>query len=123
MVDTLEVYGLNCFCVAGAYPGLFIYCRPMALHLFKEAQQADKHDVFPDIDAESVEVLIDGKPRELLTYNVVQEGIGGSQSMRALLLHVEWYDMSLDKTEHCLRVRITDKAGNVGEAIQFFSLP
>lgn len=122
VVDTLEVYGLNCFRVAGAYPGLFVYCRPMALHLFKQAQQTGGHDIFPDIGPESVEVTIDGIKRELLTFNVVKEGIGEGKSMQALLLHVDWPDMPQDRTEHCLRLTIKDKAGNIGEAARFFVL-
>ncbi len=121
VVDTLELYGLNCFRVAGGVPGLFIYCRPMALHMFKEAQQTGRHDMFPDIAKESVEVWMDGVQRKLLTYNTVQEGIGEGKTMQALLLHADWPDLSLDKTEHCLRVRITDKGGNTGEAVRFFT--
>lgn len=33
-IDTLEVYGLNYFEVAGAYPSITVYFRPMSLPKF-----------------------------------------------------------------------------------------
>ena len=43
-IDTLEVYGLNYFKVAGAYPSITVYFRPMSLPKFL----AQAEDIAPE---------------------------------------------------------------------------
>ena len=106
-IDTLEIYGLNYFKVAGAHPSLMVYFRPMSLAKYF----AHAEDLAPEIS--TIKVTADGKTLSILLVNVVREYIG-DRNMSAYLIQVE------EPVNHPnwsrLIVEITDANGNYGAA-------
>lgn len=106
-IDTLEVYGLNYFKVAGAYPSLTIYFRPMSLSKFL----AHTDDIAPDI--KTIKATADTEELPVLMVNTVKEHVG-DRNMTAYLVQVK----EPENYPHWdrLDLEITDCNGNYGAA-------
>lgn len=106
-IDTLELYGLNYFKVAGAFPSLMVYFRPMSLSKFL----AQEEDIAPEIS--NIKITVDGKTLSVFMVNVVKEHVG-VRNISAYLIQVE------EPVNHPnwsrLIVEITDANGNYGAA-------
>lgn len=61
-IDKLEVYGLHCFRVLGAYPSLTVYFRPMSLEKFNKGEA----DISPNITEKSIKAKINNEDIEVL---------------------------------------------------------
>lgn len=70
-IGGLEIYGLNCFRIKGAYPSLSIYFRPMSLLRYKNLDENTRSDLEKDnikitINDENVKILYVNKVKEYL---------------------------------------------------------
>ena len=108
-IDTIEIYGLNYFRIAGAFPALMVYFRPMSLQKF--LTQAE--DVAPDI--EKIDFSVNQKKCAILKVNSIEEYIG-ERSLRAYLVQIEEPENHWNK----LDLEITDFDGNYGAASIFW---
>jgi hypothetical protein len=96
--DRLEVYALNAWRPQGAYPSYQIYFRPMSLA--KTASLVMKAggmaaltrlplvDIAPHLEAEDIQVRIDGERVDVLRVDKVREVSGPTQDMFAYLIQV-----------------------------------
>jgi len=82
-IDKLEIYGLHCFRVLGAYPSLTVYFRPMSLERFDKGEA----DIPPNITEESIKVKINDEDIEVFKVNKVEEYCG-EISLTAYLIQV-----------------------------------
>ena len=106
-IDTLEVYGLNYFKVAGAYPSITVYFRPMSLPKFL----AQAGDIAPEIN--TIQAVVDGKALSVLTVNRVKEYVGDG-SMSAYLIQIA--EPEDGPNWNRLDLEIIDCDGNYGAA-------
>ncbi len=114
-IGRLEVYGLHCFVIKGAYPALTIYFRPMSLTKY----QAGREDIAPDLSSEMIHVSVNGCPLEVYLLNTVEE-FAGDRNMTAYLIQASYPSELLPMGNNFLKVRVTDKAGDMGEASLYF---
>lgn len=114
-IDKLEIYGLHCFRVLGAYPALTIYFRPMSLDKFKRGE-ADIAPIFTD---ESIRVTVNKEELEVLKVNRVEE-YSGEINMTAFLIQVSLPKNLLGNDENLLDLHLLDLDGFFGQASIFF---
>ncbi|WP_017415795.1 hypothetical protein [Clostridium tunisiense] len=114
-IDKLEIYGLHCFTVKGAYPSMMVYFRPMSLDKFKLGEK----DIGPNIINSSIKVSINGYESEVYKVNKVEE-YSKDCSMTAYLLQVSVSDELLPENENMLDVQVSDLDGLFGQASIFF---
>ena len=106
-IDTLEVYGLNYFKVAGACPSITVYFRPMSLPKFL----AQAEDIAPEIN--TIQAVVDGKALSVLTVNRVKEYVGDGNMSAYLIQIAEPED---GPNWNRLDLEIIDCDGNYGAA-------
>ena len=109
-IDTLEIYGLNYFRIAGAFPALMVYFRPMSLQKFLSQTE----NIAPDIN--TMKFSADGNELSVLKVNQVEEFIGDC-SLCAYLIQIEEPASNWNKLE----LEISDFDGNYGSASIFRS--
>lgn len=114
-IDQLEIYGLHCFRVLGAYPSLTVYFRPMSLKKYNK-QEAD---ISPHITNNSIKVFINNENVKVLKVNRVKEYCG-EVCMTAYLMQVSLPEKLLNKNENFLDVQILDLDELFGQASLFF---
>jgi hypothetical protein len=114
-IDKLEIYGLHCFRICGAYPALTVYFRPMSLEKYKKGES----DLTPNITDDSVKVSINKEDVKILKINRVEEYCG-EDIMSAYLMQVSLPEVLLHKNENLLDVQILDLDGLSGQASIFF---
>lgn len=68
-INKLELYGLHCFKIRGAYPALTIYFRPMCHAKYK----AGEEDIAPDLSPAMDQVSVNGRPVAVFLLNKVEE--------------------------------------------------
>lgn len=107
VIDSLEIYGLNVFSVAGAYNSLMVYFRPMSLRKFQKGDA----DICPDI--KRIRVCVDGQNTKILTENETCE-YAGDVTFKAYLLQVE--NPNSDRRWTKLDISILDEDVNIGAA-------
>ena len=115
LIDRLEVYGLHCFVIKGAYPALTIYFRPMSLAKY----QAGREDIAPDLSSEMVSVSANGYPLKIYLLNTVEE-FAGDRSMTAYLMQASYPSELLPEGQNFLDIRVADEVGDMGEASLYF---
>ncbi|MDD4792235.1 MAG: carboxypeptidase-like regulatory domain-containing protein, partial [Firmicutes bacterium] len=114
-IDKLEIYGLHCFAIKGAYPALTIYFRPMCLAKYK----AGEEDIAPDLSSAMIQVSVNGRPVSVFLLNKVEE-FAGDRNMTAYLMQVSRPSEFLPQGENFLHVHVVDEFGHVGEASLYF---
>lgn len=82
-IDKLELYGLHCFKIRGAYPALTIYFRPMSLTKYKVGEE----DIAPDLSPAMIQVSVNGRRVAVFLLNKVEE-FAGDRNMTAYLMQV-----------------------------------
>lgn len=114
-IDKLEIFGLNCFVIKGAYPALTIYFRPMSLvRVFNKEK-----DIAPNLLPEMINVSVNGIPSKVYLVNKVEE-FGGDSNMTAYLMQISSPSELLEKEKNFLHIHIVDELGNIGEASLYF---
>lgn len=114
-IDQLEIYGLYCFRVLGAYPSLTVYFRPMSLEKYNK-QEAD---ILPHITNNFIKVFINNENVKVLKVNRVKEYCG-EVCMIAYLMQVSLPEKLLNENEKFLDVQILDLDELFGQASLFF---
>ncbi len=117
-IDTLELYGLNCFQIRGGSDRatLSVYFRPMSLDKYKK----NEADICPNIDQTSMRVWINDEACDLLVVNEVRE-YASNHHLRAYLLEVSMPEALQVEARNVLRVQIRDKdTAALGEAVRYF---
>lgn len=114
-IDKLEIYGLHCFRIKGAYPALTIYFRPMSLVKVLN----DESDIAPNMNKDSLKVSINGEEVEVYNLNKVEE-IGSEGSLTGYLMQVSLPNQWRKEKENILDIQISDLDGHFGQASIFF---
>lgn len=114
-IDKLEIYGLHCFVIKGAYPALTIYFRPMSLRKY----QAGEDDIAPDLSPQMIRVSVNGRPLRVCMLNRVEE-FAGDRSMTGYLIQTSYPSEVLPECKNLLNVHVTDEVGDTGEASLYF---
>ena len=114
-IDKLEVYGLHCFRILGAYPSLTVYFRPMSLEKYNKGED----DISPNITNDSIKAFINSENIKILKINKIKEYLGDT-CLTAYLIQVSLPEILLNKNENLLDVQIFDLEGFFGQASIFF---
>lgn len=114
-IDKLEIYGLHCFRVLGAYPSLTVYFRPMSLQKFNKGEI----DISPNIMKKSIKAKINNEDIEVFKVNEVKE-FCGNISLIAYLIQVSLPKKLLAKNDNLLDIQISDLDGFFGQSSIFF---
>lgn len=114
-IDKLEIYGLHCFTVKGAYPSMMVYFRPMSLEKFKQSAK----NICPNMESNSIKISINGYESEVYKVNKVEE-YGKDCSMTAYLIQVSVPNELLPENKNILDVQVSDLDGLFGQASIFF---
>lgn len=114
-IDKLEIYGLHCFRVLGAYPSLTVYFRPMSLEKYNKQEV----DISPNIINDSIKVFINNEDVKILNVNRVEEYCGDA-CMTAYLMQVSLPEKLLHENKNLLDIQILDLDRLFGQASIFF---
>ncbi|QAT39628.1 carboxypeptidase-like regulatory domain-containing protein [Clostridium sp. JN-9] len=114
-IDKLEIYGLNCFVIKGAYPALTIYFRPMSLSRICKKEK----DIAPILSSEMVNASVNGIPSKIYLLNKVREFCGDC-NMTAYLMQISHPSELREKEKNLLHIHVMDESGNIGEASLYF---
>ena len=114
-IDKLEIYGLHCFRILGAYPSLTVYFRPMSLEKYNKGEV----DISPNITNDSIKAFINNEVVKILKVNKIKEYCG-EISLTAYLMQVSLPETLLSKNENLLDIQILDLDGYFGQALIFF---
>lgn len=114
-IDKLEIYGLHCFRIKGAYPALTVYFRPMSLVKVLN----DESDIAPNMKKDSLKVSINGEEVEVYNLNKVEE-FGRDGSLTGFLMQVSLPNQWRPDSENFLDIQIRDLDGYFGQASTFF---
>lgn len=114
-IDKLEIYGLHCFQIKGAYPALTLYFRPMSLGKFKKGDK----DISPNMTKDSITATINKQNTQVLKVNKLEEYCG-EINLTSYLIQVSLPENLLDKNENFLDLKILDLDGYFGQASIFF---
>lgn len=114
-IDKLEIYGLHCFRVKGAYPSLMVYFRPMSLEKFLRKEK----DISPNMIEDSIKVSINNENVDILKLNKVEEYIGQGH-LTAYLMQVSLPKNLETENGNFLDIKILDLDKLLGQASIFF---
>ncbi|MGO1470729.1 MAG: carboxypeptidase-like regulatory domain-containing protein [Tissierella sp.] len=114
-IDKLEIYGLHCFRILGAYPSLTVYFRPMSLEKYNNGEA----DISPNITNDSIKAFINNEDIKILKVNKIKEYCGDT-CLTAYLMQVSLPEGLLHKSENLLDIEILDLDGFFGQASIFF---
>ena len=114
-IDKLEIYGLHCFRIYGAYPALTVYFRPMSLVKYKKGNI----DISPNITEDSIKVFINNENVKVFKINKVKE-YSEENCMTAYLIQVSLPEKLLNKNGNLFDIQVLDLDGLFGQASIFF---
>jgi hypothetical protein len=114
-IDKLEIYGLYCFRIKGAFPALTVYFRPMSLVKYLKCEV----DISPNVNDDSIKASINGEKSKILTVNRVEE-YGGEQNLQGFLMQISMPSKGRPEKDNFLDVQVTDSDGHFGQASIFF---
>lgn len=114
-IDKLEIYGLHCFRILGAYPSLTVYFRPMSLEKYNNGEA----DISPNITNDSIKAFINNEDIKILKVNKIKEYCGDT-CLTAYLMQVSLPEGLLHKSENLLDIEILDLDGFFWQASIFF---
>lgn len=114
-IDKLEIYGLNCFRIMGAYPSLTVYFRPMSLEKYNKGEA----DIAPNISNDSIKAFINNEDIKILKVNKIEKYCGET-CLTAYLMQISLPEILLLKNENLLDIQILDLGEFFGQASIFF---
>jgi hypothetical protein len=127
--DGLEVYAVNAFLIQRSPATMQIYFRPMSLSRFNKAggkrklNSAPRVDIAPRLEAEDIQVSMNGEAVKVLKLNKVLEWAADGQEIWAYLLQAGLPARRSEKTwKICLTLRDSE-TGERGEGCLFWEKP